>query len=827
MANRPKTEKLPAARRKRRWIRITLLATALGFAVASIGTLALVLYCSASIDEHLRYERASDYKPKVVTKVYSADGELVGEIYEERRTVVPRQKIPPVMIHAIVDAEDAQFYEHGGLSYWGMLRALLNDLRPGAHMQGASTLTQQLVRNLLLHSSARSGWQGLKRKVQEMILSRRIETKLSKDEILWMYLNQIEFPYQRFGIEEAARFYFGKSVADVDIGEAALLASLPKGPSEIDPWKHPERAKDRQRYVLSQMERYKHITHAEALKYAESPIRLVRTPAPYLGVAPEFVDEVRRVLAERIGLRNLYTMGLQVTTTCDARIQKLAREVLEKQLQNLDERHGYRKPISHLNGAALQVHLKKLAARFPAKKYPNGPPLGAIVEGVVRARVKEPVDGLEIDLGTRTGILPLPAAADRYNPKGIAVDKRFSVGDVMRVSVAEYRADEPPILSPEFGPQAGAVVLDPNTREVKAIVGGYGFHQGMLNHAISLRTYRDGRPAHREPCGGDSNEKSSITGCRQPGSSFKPFVYATAFSTEKFTPATVLIDSPVIYTQPGMQPWKPQNAEHDEYLGPVRLRVALARSLNSVASALVYTPTGGVEPAAVIQLAHAAGIESDLKPNQSLALGAAEVSLLELSNAYGTFAASGRYMPVQLLRTVGNDTEPPATATAVQAMKPELAYLMTSMMTSVIEEGTAASARGKLKRPAAGKTGTVSVGGKHTDAWFVGYTPDLVAGVWVGFDDNRELGRGEQGARAALPIWTDIMVGALKSVPPKPFTQPPGVVVQKIDPKTGLLAPPGASGAIDEVFLDGTAPTQMAPAVGEANPDTYIIDQAQ
>jgi len=833
---RPKTRKLPAVGGRRRWLRWALFVTLAGAVLAGVAVVGMFLVLSADPDLP-KIDAVSDYRPKVVTKVMSADGELIGEIYEERRTVVPRDKIPPVMIHAIVDAEDAQFYEHGGISYWGIFRALVDDLKPGARVRGASTLTQQLVRNLILKNSARSGWAGIKRKVQEAILARRLETRLSKDEILYLYLNQVDFPYQRYGVEEAARFYFGKSISDVDAGEAALIASLPKGPSEIDPWKHPQRAKDRQLYVLSQMVRYGHLTDAEARRFGAMPIRLVKQSAPAVGTAPEFVDEVKKVLVEKYGAKRLATLGTTVVTTCDARIQKLARDAVEKGLVDLDARQGYRKPLAHLKTPQqIQAHEKKLA-----KEFPSGPSRDKIVEGVITELVVKPStqlvqkqtqgrapaprrpgkaqaplptapaatlpvdhshddDGAKVSLGATEGWLPLPAAIDRYNPKGLTADKRFAVGDVIRVRVIDYPKDKPALLALELGPQAAVVVMDPNTREVKAIVGGYGYRPGGFDRALSAK--------------------------RQPGSSFKPFVYTAAFATEKWTPASVLIDGPQTYVSPGLAPWKPQNAEKEEFLGPVRLRVALAKSLNTVASQLVDTTRGGVDPAVVASLAHDLGIESTLEATPSLALGTSVVSPFEMTNAYATFAAGGKRMAPQLIKKIGNDEYPPPSAQAVQALKPELAYLITDVMRSVIEEGTAASARGKLGRPAAGKTGTTNLDKKRPDAWFMGFTPSLVTGVWVGFDDMHDLGRGEQGARAALPMWVEIMQGALKGVPPQPFTQPPGVVVQKIDPKTGLLAAPGAP-SMDEVFLEGTAPTEVAPAAGEANPDTFITDQAQ
>ncbi len=795
--------KLPTSG-KVRWLRWLLLA-GLGGIVLAVGGGAAIYLIYASDPELPRIERVSDYHPKQVTKIFARGGELIGELYEERRTVVSRTEIPDVMIHALVDAEDAEFYEHHGLSYWGMLRALVNDLKPGARIQGASTLTQQLVRNLLLKSNART----MKRKVQELILARRIETALSKDEILTLYLNQIELPYSRFGIEEASRFYFGKGVHDVDAGEAATLASLPKG-GNIDPLKHPDRAKERQRYVLSQMVRYKHLAPVEAERFAKAPIKLVKSGAPFLGVAPEYVDEVKRRLVERYGGKQLPYLGLEVRTRCDAKIQRIARDAVEKGLVELDARQGFRRALARLKPAEWKKHHAALE-----KEFPSEPGLGKVADGLVstigNGSATEPA-GAVVDLGGVSGFLPLPAAIDRYNPKAQSATERFAAGDVLRVRVIEpgkSRPDGRPILALELGPQAALAMIDPETRDVVALVGGYGYRPSGFDRAIAAK--------------------------RQPGSAFKPFVYAAALDTGRFTPASVLVDGPQVYTSAGMQPWKPKNAEKEEYLGPVRLRVALARSLNTVASQLVDVERDGVDPAVVVTLAHALGIGAALEANPSLALGTSVVSPLELTEAYASLAAGGIHRAPRFIDRIvapkgtllGDDGTPLPDAPEpappeTQAVRPQIAFLVTSMMTSVIEGGTAVAAKGKLGRPAAGKTGTTN---SHKDAWFVGYTADLVAGVWVGFDDMRELGHGEQGARAALPIWISAMAQAHAGLPPRPFVQPPGLVSLKIDPASGLLAAPGASNALDELFLEGTQPSAEAPKQGEANPDTYLLEQ--
>jgi penicillin-binding protein 1A len=378
--------------------------------------------------------------------------------------------------------------------------------------------------------------------------------------------------------------------------------------------------------------------------------------------------------------------------------------------------------------------------------------------------------------------------ADRYNPKAQQATKRFTPGDTLRVRI-HHVAREGAILTLESGPQGAVMLLDPEQRQVLAMIGGYGYGRGLFNRALRAR--------------------------RQPGSSFKPFLYAAAFDSKKYTAASILNDSPQVYDLPDLKPWAPKNSsDHHTFMGPVRLRVALAHSLNTVASQLIYD----LKPQRVIELAQALGITSKLEANYALALGASDVTLLELTNSYATLAARGlRGEPLFILQ-IGD--EKPAEAELTQAVSPELSFVISNVMQSVIDDGTAVSIKGKLKRPVAGKTGTTN---SNKDTWFVGYTPNLCAGVWVGFDDNRPLGEREQGARTALPIWFDVMQAALRDRPAVPFVQPAGVVVQRIDPTTGKRAAPGAP-AIDEVFLAGTEPQEQALAPGETDPSTFNMD---
>jgi penicillin-binding protein 1A len=717
--------------------------------------------------------RLSEYKPKLVTRIFAANGQVIGDLAQERRTVIPFEKIPRLLRDAVVDAEDAEFYEHGGVSYLGMLRAAWNNLRHGGVVQGGSTITQQVVKNFLLSPERK-----LRRKLQEIYLAHRLESSLSKDEILWLYINQNNYGHGRYGCEEAARFYFARGCSEIDLAQAALLAGLPQSPARNDPLHHPENAKRRQTYVLEQMVKRGHVKPQEARRIEGEPIRIVRS-SEHGQIAPEVVDLVRAKLVEKYGEDKLWSLGTEVRTTIDPRLEEVARQALEKGLVEIDSREGFSRPLRHLEGKKLGEHLAAL------RKVLGGMPprTSDIYESVVR-EVDDQEQSVTVDLGGARGYLPL-GEDHRYNPKKLKASQRFKPGDVIRVRPTGEQHEGEWTLLPEFGPQAALVVIEPETRHIKAMVGGFGFQPGSFNRVLR---------AHR-----------------QPGSSFKPFLYATAFASHKYTPATLVNDAPEVYAL-----WKPQNDEKEQFRGPVRLRTALAESINTVAIRLM----ADIGTDAVIDTARKLGIKSELTTDLSLALGASGVTPLEMANAYATFPAAGKYAEPVLVTAIGAEGVP-AQAPA-EVMPPDVAFLMTQVMTSVIQEGTARRAAGEIHRPAAGKTGTTN---SHRDAWFIGFTPELCVAVWVGFDDMQKLGRGEQGARVALPIWITFMKEALKNQPARPFVQPPGVVVQRIDPRTGLLAPAGAATAIDEYFLTGTEPTQTAPSDGSSTED-FLIHQA-
>ncbi len=733
-------------------------------------------------------ELRENYRPDQVNRYYAADGSLIGETYSERRSVAPMSKIPGIMIKAVLAAEDADFFEHRGLDYPGILRALWINVRARRKAQGASTITQQVVRTFYLGPE-----KTFSRKFKELLLARRLEQNLSKEEILFLYLNQIYFGHGRYGIQEASRLYFGKDVEDVGLGGAALLAGLPKGPELYTPLRHPEKAARRRSWVLGEMVRHGYVTEAEAAVARLEPLPAGPSASLDRSLGAEFVDSARRILIDAVGEGEAARGGYHVYTTMDPKAQSAARQAVEKGIMKLDERRGYRGPIKPRGKKGKKT----------CREWPPGLSLaeGADpVAGKVYAATIEQVDdtqgALLVSVGSHRGVVSLDGE-QRYNPKGLEASSFAVTGCRVRVGLlageGAWGQEKVKRFGLELGPQALLVALEPRTREVVAMVGGQGYVRGGFNRALRA--------------------------VRQPGSAFKPFVYLEAIRSRLLSAASVQDDAPVSYDE-----YRPENYETWKFMGPVRLRRALAKSINVVAVRLIDE----VGPDKVAALAASLGITSKLDPVLGLALGGSGVRPVGLANAYATIAAGGiRSEPVIVRKVIdpfGREVTLDAPEPSVRVIGQDEAWILTSLLRSVIEdpEGTGRSAL-KLGRPAAGKTGTSN---RARDAWFAGFTPDLVAVVWVGFDDYKSLGKKESGGRSALPVWTSFMKAALEGKPEKDFPPPPaGVTSTLVDPATGLLAWEGQPDAILEYFLEGTEPGERAFPPDLTTPEGFIMEE--
>lgn len=744
---------------------------------AAISVVLVIRHYQAGLPSTAELKR---YEPPQVTRVLARDGTVLGEVFVERRTVVRFDTIPVQMRLAALAAEDAGFYEHAGLSYFGMLRALVVNLRSMRVKQGAGTITQQVVRNVLL-SQERT----FNRKMREILLAKKIEDELSKDEILELYLNHVYWGHGRYGVEEASRFYFGKSVREASLAEAALLAGILKGPNLFSPRVDMERAKVRQTYVLEQM-RAKGFARGDQVDAAlKEPILLAPEPESLPELAPEAVTEARRVLRELVGAaadRGGYT----VVTTIDPEAQAAARAAVRKNLDDYAARHKLVAPI--MKG-------KKEPAGFTGTPTTRG-----VYEGVV-VGADDAKGTITVQVGTVTGTVDVRSAS-RYNPKGLPPSKMIEVGKVVRVSLLEPPSDPagevredaapgageeavkpapPTKMRLELGPQGALVAVDVRSREIIALVGSYE----------AVRAGLDRTRSHR-----------------QPGSTFKAFVYAYGINAKTLTPATILETDPA---KLGTS-YKPGNYDESEGKSPARLREALAHSVNVAA----VSAMGRVGPANVVAFAKQLGIQSKLGADLSLALGAYEVTPREMAGAYAAFAAGGEIEePVLIQKITGphGEVELKARAPRRRVMDDAAGYVTTSVLTSVVKSGTGKKA-GSLGRPIAGKTGTSN---KSKDTWFVGYSTDIACAVWTGFDDAVSLGAGETGASAALPAFVEFMREAHRKKPVADFPVPAGVVRATIDPRTGLLARPDQEDAIEEVFVAGTEPTEVAPDPAEAD----------
>ena len=746
-------------------LKIFLLGTGLVFFGIICAALVIVSVFFQYSEDLPQISTLKDYQPPSVTSVYSDDSSLIAEFYKERRIVTPFSQIPEKLIQAFVAAEDSRFFQHEGVDFVSIVRAAIKNVEAGTVVQGGSTITQQVTKSFLLTPE-----KSYERKIKEAILAWRIDHSFSKEEILYLYLNQIYLGHGAYGVAAGAENYFGKSLAELSLAECAMLAGLPQAPSEYSPYRNMEKAKTRQQYVLTRMVTEGYITQAEADSALQTSLDIKARRNLFIESAPYYMEHIRRYVAEKYGEDMLYKGGLRIYTAVNVEMQETARRAIDKGLRDLDRRHsGYRGPDGNLAPEEMEKYLKKLSEEQKAGSFHKGEILKALVMETDAEKGKALVC-----MGREKGMIDMSSV--RWTKSG---EKKFSPGDIIWVKLRE-KTESSGLwkLAVEQTPAAQAALLciEAGTGQVKAMIGGRDFRTSQFNRAVQSR--------------------------RQPGSAFKPVIYAAALD-KGYTPATEIMDNVFVYRDAYTE-WRPQNYDRKVY-GPTLLRTALAKSRNL--STIQILDRIGVRYA--INYAKKLGIKSELYPNLSIALGASGVSLLELTNAYAVFANGGYLIePVFITKITDRDgniieeTKP----VRKKAIDANTAYLMTSLMESVIKEGTATNVR-SINRPAAGKTGTTN---NLHDAWFVGYTPDYITGTWVGYDQERSLGRKESGGRSASPIWLDFMKKIHEDIPVRDFDVPGGVVFSKIDADTGLLPVPESRRVIFECFKAGTVPKRYS-----------------
>jgi penicillin-binding protein 1A len=755
------------------------------------------------------YSQLQDYEPPVMTRVHAGDGSLVAEYARERRLYIPIQAVPKLVINAFLAAEDKNFYDHGGLDFTGIARAgivYLQNYGSSRRPQGASTITQQVAKNFLLSNEL-----SMSRKVKEALLALKIERTYSKDKILELYLNEIYLGLGAYGIAAASLVYFDKAVNELTVPEAAYLASLPKAPNNYHPFRQRERAIERRNWVIDRMAESGFVKSADAEKAKRSPLGVTtKATSAHIFAAEYFAEEVRRELYERYGEKKLYEGGLSVRTSLDPKLQLLARKTFIDGLVRYDEAQGWRGPVTKIDIAGdWGVKLAEVKALSDIAPWR----LAVVLEvSDQSARVglqpgREP--GGFVSKERTVGILPLEGMKWAKSG-GRAVGKVTQVvspGDVVYV---EPGKSEGQFILHQIPEISGAMVVeDPWTGRVLAMVGGFSFDQSQFNRATQA--------------------------LRQPGSSFKPFVYAAALDNG-YTPSTVVLDAPVEIDQgPGVGTWRPENYE-GKFYGPATLRFGLEHSRNVMTVRLAQD----IGMPLIAEYAKRFGVYDDLPPYLSFALGAGETTLLRMTSAYAMFDNGGRRIKPTLIdriqdryghtvykhderECVGcagkkweNQPEPSLVDRRQQVLDPMTAYQITSMMEGVVQRGTATVVR-EVGKPVAGKTGTTN---DEKDAWFIGFTPDVVVGVYLGYDKPRHLGRGGTGGHLAAPIVKEFLKVALADKPAAPFRVPPGIKLVRVDLKSGTRAGPGTERAILEAFKPGTAPPDSYSVVGDgAGPD--------
>lgn len=750
------------------------------------------------------YDQLKDYEPPVLTRIYAGDGRLLAEYAEEKRVFVPVEAMPDIVKQSFIAAEDQNFYRHNGIDFKAIARAALRNIKNGGRPEGASTITQQVAKNFLLTNEV-----SYERKIREAILATRMERAMSKDRLLELYLNEIYLGQGSYGVAAASLNYFNKALEQLEIHEIAYLAALPKAPNNYHPVRRHDAALARRNWVIGRMLADNYITRAQAEQARAQPLSVIVRDELEAVSAPYFAEEVRREIIGRFGQEALYHGGLVVRTSLDARLQKIAETSLRNGLMAYDRRHGWRGPVQTLRD--VNGWEDQLAA--------IGDPPGLLDHWRMAVVLSVTPAQAEIGIEDKTrGTIPLEdmkwaRKALRGGALGEAVTSAAQVlkaGDVIMVepvygegdtaeNITHYSLRQIPAVN------GGLIAIDPHTGRVLAMQGGWSYAVSEFNRATQAT--------------------------RQPGSAFKPFVYLAALE-KGFTPSTLVLDAPFAIEQgPGLPLWRPTNYSNQFY-GPTPIRVGIEKSRNLMTVRLAHYV--GMEE--VARIAKSFGVMEDMPTNLANSLGAWETTLLKLTTGYAQMVNGGRKLTPTLIDRVqdrqgqtvflhddrpcrncgdliewqGQDV-PPVPDTREQIADPRKVYQMVSILEGVVQRGTATRIR-ELDRPLAGKTGTTN---DSKDTWFIGFSPDLTVGVFVGFDEPRNMGKRETGGSVCVPIFRDFMDEALRDEPAIPFRIPPGIRQVMVNPETGARAQPGDRRTIWEAFLVGTEP-------GDTN--NFILD---
>ncbi len=783
-----------------RWLgKFILFLISLGFLAGLMGVAAIAFTLNYYSRDLPDYSQLKKYEPPIVTRIYAGDGRLLAEYAQEKRVFVPVEAMPDLVKQAFISAEDQNFYRHPGIDFIAIGRAAItNFTNKGSRLKGASTITQQVAKNFLLTNE-----RSYERKIREAILATRMEEAMSKDQILELYLNEIYLGQRSYGVAAAAQTYFNKKLDDVSIAEAAYLAALPKAPNNYHPVRNHNSALARRNWVIDRMVEDGYITSSQADLAKKTPLAMSLKDESDVVNAPFFAEEVRRELKEKYGEESLYQGGLTVRTTVDPRLQYIAVSALRDGLVAYDRRHGWRGALKNFEDMG-DWKANLLSIEEP-QEMPDGWVLAIVTDiSSEKATIRFADEG--------TGSIPLSGLSwarqcleECYalGPEITSAKQVLKVGDVI-LAEKKIEKDKTTFELQQIPQVQGALVaMDPHTGRVLAIQGGWKYGPSQFNRATQAK--------------------------RQAGSAFKPFIYLAALD-KGFTPATLVLDAPFVMEQSPGSYWRPENYS-GEYYGPTPLRVGMEKSRNLMTVRLA----DHIGMDTVVDYAKRFGVDEDMKPYLSYALGAGETTLLKLTNAYAMIVNGGKKITPTIMDRIQDrrgatmyrfdsrpcpncgdkirwdgQSTPDVPDSREQIADEKTTYQMVSILEGVVQRGTAAKLAA-LGIPLAGKTGTTN---KSKDTWFVGFSPDLVVGVFVGFDEPKSLGKRETGGSVAAPIFGSFMKEALKDTPPTPFRVPAGIKNVRINADTGRAAQPGDKHVIWEAFVAGTEP----------NVDNYVLD---